>query len=185
MYGSMVDIQSATVEIRRGKKDERKKKGDKNIISASATQGGHNNSSFWSLWPSSPSLMSKTFSNTKQLDGPYKTIPTVQISSVVSTMLVVANVRKRRRAQSLEMFVCTYLTAAVYRPTKISWNVAKNFLENLVSDRITDYPCRSALGRIHTSATAECVTYLQSEIETKSSLTGNVQHSSTFIATNW
>jgi len=39
----MVDIQSATVEIRRGKKEERKKQ-DKNIMSqsASATQGGHN-----------------------------------------------------------------------------------------------------------------------------------------------
>jgi len=39
MCGSMVDIQSATAEIRRGKK---KKKQDKNIMSASATQGGHN-----------------------------------------------------------------------------------------------------------------------------------------------
>jgi len=41
MCGSMVDIQSATAEIRRGKK-ERRKKQDKNIMSASATQGGHN-----------------------------------------------------------------------------------------------------------------------------------------------
>jgi len=42
--GSMVDIQSATAEIRRGqknKKKERKKPQDKNIMSASATQGGH------------------------------------------------------------------------------------------------------------------------------------------------
>jgi len=42
----MVDIQSATAEIRRGKKKkERKKKKpqDENIMSASATQGGHNN----------------------------------------------------------------------------------------------------------------------------------------------
>ena len=38
MCGSMVDIQSATPEIRRGKK-RRKKKRDKNIMSASATQG--------------------------------------------------------------------------------------------------------------------------------------------------
>jgi len=38
----MVDIQSATAEIMRGKKKERKKQ-DKNITSASATQGGHNN----------------------------------------------------------------------------------------------------------------------------------------------
>jgi len=43
MCGSMVDIQSATSEIRRGKKEREKKKlQDKNIMSASATQGGHN-----------------------------------------------------------------------------------------------------------------------------------------------
>ena len=41
MCGSMVDIQSATAEIRRGKKEDRKKKQDKNIMSASPTQGGH------------------------------------------------------------------------------------------------------------------------------------------------
>jgi len=40
----MVDIQSAMAEIRRGKKEERKKKPQgKNIMSASATQGGHKN----------------------------------------------------------------------------------------------------------------------------------------------
>jgi len=39
MCGSMVDIQSVTAEIRRGKKKEKQ---DKNIMSASATQGGHN-----------------------------------------------------------------------------------------------------------------------------------------------
>jgi len=40
----MVDIHSATAEIRRGKnkEEERKKKPDKNIMSASAMQGGHN-----------------------------------------------------------------------------------------------------------------------------------------------
>jgi len=40
----MIDIQSVTAEIRRGKnnKEERKKQ-DKNIMSVSATQGGHNN----------------------------------------------------------------------------------------------------------------------------------------------
>jgi len=41
----MVDIQSATSEIRRGKKKKKKKKKKpqgKNIMSASATQGGHN-----------------------------------------------------------------------------------------------------------------------------------------------
>ena len=39
----MVDIQSATAEIRRGIKKEgrRKKPQGKNIMSASATQGGH------------------------------------------------------------------------------------------------------------------------------------------------
>jgi len=39
----MVYIQSPTAEIRRGKKqEERKKKQDKNIMFASAMQGGHN-----------------------------------------------------------------------------------------------------------------------------------------------
>ena len=43
MCGSMADIQSATAEIRAGKKDRKKKKPQgKNIMSAS-TQGGHNN----------------------------------------------------------------------------------------------------------------------------------------------
>ena len=46
MCGSMVDIQSVAAEIRRGmKKDRRrtrKKPQGKNIMSASATQGGHN-----------------------------------------------------------------------------------------------------------------------------------------------
>jgi len=38
----MVDMQSATAEIRQGKKEEEeRKKRDKNITSASATQGGH------------------------------------------------------------------------------------------------------------------------------------------------
>ena len=44
MCGSMVDIQSATAEISRGKKkkNREKKPQDKNIMSASAMQGGHN-----------------------------------------------------------------------------------------------------------------------------------------------
>jgi len=43
MRRSMVDIQFPTDEIRRGiKKKDRKKPQDKNIMSASATQGGHN-----------------------------------------------------------------------------------------------------------------------------------------------
>jgi len=47
MCGSMVDIQSATAEIRRGIKKIEGKKDEtqgKNIMSAPATQGGHNNS---------------------------------------------------------------------------------------------------------------------------------------------
>jgi len=45
MCGGMVDIQSATAENRRGEKIEvrkKKKPQDKYIMSASATQGGHN-----------------------------------------------------------------------------------------------------------------------------------------------
>jgi len=44
MCQSMVDIQSAADEIRQGKKkiEDRKKPQGKNIMSASATQGGHN-----------------------------------------------------------------------------------------------------------------------------------------------
>jgi len=47
MCGSMVDILSPTAEIRQGnKKEERqKKRQDENIMSASATQRGHNQSS--------------------------------------------------------------------------------------------------------------------------------------------
>ena len=42
MCGSMVNIQSPTAEIRRGiKKDRRNKPQGKNIMFASATQGGH------------------------------------------------------------------------------------------------------------------------------------------------
>jgi len=41
MCASMADIQSATAEIRRGKKKEKKPQG-KNIMSASAKQGGPN-----------------------------------------------------------------------------------------------------------------------------------------------
>jgi len=39
----MVDIQSVAAEIRRGKKEDRKKPQGKNIMSAYAMQGGHNN----------------------------------------------------------------------------------------------------------------------------------------------
>jgi len=49
MCGSMVDIQSVTAENRRGKEDRRKKKKpqDENIMSASATHGGHNQAIDW------------------------------------------------------------------------------------------------------------------------------------------
>jgi len=43
MCVSMVDIQYATAEIRRGKKKNKKKPRGKNIMYASATQGSHNN----------------------------------------------------------------------------------------------------------------------------------------------
>ena len=44
MCGSMVDIQSAKAEIRRGRKRNKKKKPqDENKMPASAMQGGHNN----------------------------------------------------------------------------------------------------------------------------------------------
>jgi len=42
----MVDIQSAAAEIKRGKKENKKKKPqDETIMSASAKQGGHDSSS--------------------------------------------------------------------------------------------------------------------------------------------
>jgi len=51
----MVDIQSAAVEIRRGKKEGKKERNHvhgKNIMSVSATQGGHNKKSHgYSLIP--------------------------------------------------------------------------------------------------------------------------------------
>jgi len=44
MRGSMVDIQSAKAEIKRGRKRKKKNEPqDENKMSASATQGGHNN----------------------------------------------------------------------------------------------------------------------------------------------
>jgi len=44
MYRSTVDIHSAMAEIRQGKKERRKKKKPqgKNVMTASARQGGHN-----------------------------------------------------------------------------------------------------------------------------------------------
>ena len=42
MCGNMVDIQYVTAENRQGKKKKKKKPQDKNIMSASATQGGIN-----------------------------------------------------------------------------------------------------------------------------------------------
>ena len=49
MCGSMVDIQSPTAEIRRGKRRRRRRNHCKNIMSASATQGGHNESAIQQL----------------------------------------------------------------------------------------------------------------------------------------
>jgi len=46
MCGSMIDIQSPTAKIRRGKKEERQKSQGKNIMSASAMQGGHKKHTF-------------------------------------------------------------------------------------------------------------------------------------------
>jgi len=44
MCGSMADIQSSTAEIRRGKKEIKKKKPqDKNIMACPIPQGDHNN----------------------------------------------------------------------------------------------------------------------------------------------
>jgi len=42
----MVEIHSATAESRRGKKRKKKKPHGKNIMSASATQDGHNENTF-------------------------------------------------------------------------------------------------------------------------------------------
>jgi len=54
MCGSMVDIQSPTAEIRRGKKERKiEETTGKNIMSTSATQGGHNNTCEWQLFISS------------------------------------------------------------------------------------------------------------------------------------
>jgi len=45
MCGSMVDIQSATADLRRGIKKDRRRRNhkDENIMAASTTQGGHSN----------------------------------------------------------------------------------------------------------------------------------------------
>jgi len=48
----MVDIQSATAEIRQGKIERRRKKQDKNIMSASATQGAIKSCDFFFAIPS-------------------------------------------------------------------------------------------------------------------------------------
>jgi len=64
MCRSMVDIQSATAEIRRGKKEEeeRQKPQLQNIVSAYATEGGHKNemsSASFDRFLSSPFVVSK------------------------------------------------------------------------------------------------------------------------------
>ena len=50
MCVSMVEIQYATAEIRRGKKKNKKKPRGKNIMYASATQGSHNNKKRTNTW---------------------------------------------------------------------------------------------------------------------------------------
>jgi len=53
MCGSMADIQSATTDIRRGKKEERKKKPqDENIMVCPIPYGDHNNE----IWQQAKSL---------------------------------------------------------------------------------------------------------------------------------
>ena len=64
MCGSMVDIQSAATEIRRGIKkmieeEDRKKPQGKNIMSASATQGGHKYALKWRYWENIYTVVSK------------------------------------------------------------------------------------------------------------------------------
>jgi len=54
MCARMVDIQSATAEVRRGRKRKKKKAEDRRnhrmkIMSASATQGGHNKADIYSV----------------------------------------------------------------------------------------------------------------------------------------
>jgi len=49
MCGGMVDIQSLTAEIRRGKKEERRKKQDENIMVCFIPMGDHNDLSMGSL----------------------------------------------------------------------------------------------------------------------------------------
>jgi len=56
MCGSMVDIQSAAAEIRRGIKKEKSQ--GKNIMSASATQGGHKNNNAVAHGPINDSALS-------------------------------------------------------------------------------------------------------------------------------
>jgi len=65
MCQSMVDIQSATAEIRRGiKKDKKIETTGKNIISASATQGGHkNNNTYTNIMTSNSGLANAQPSN--------------------------------------------------------------------------------------------------------------------------
>jgi len=61
MCGNMVDMQSPTAEIRREKKKERKKKSQgKNIMFASATQGGHKNNA---------TVPANTYTKTNTTDG--------------------------------------------------------------------------------------------------------------------
>jgi len=61
----MVDIKSATAEIRRGKKIEEERKNDtsKNIMSTSAMQGGHNESKHSEMDPVRQNPIQRTVSS--------------------------------------------------------------------------------------------------------------------------
>jgi len=72
VHGSMVHIQSATAEIRRGK--GKKKPQDENIMSASSTQGSHNND----------------FSNVRYISPRFMEDPTWTDLHLVCTYVVVA-----------------------------------------------------------------------------------------------
>jgi len=70
MCRNMVDIQSVTAEIKRGKKKtEERKKQDKNIMSTSATQGGHKNVSYFNYvcWNASDIIHPCYFLNSPML----------------------------------------------------------------------------------------------------------------------
>ena len=94
MCGSMVDIQSATAEIRRGKKEERKNKKPqgKNIMSASATQDGHNKILLWPYQGMGRHVPSSQKHNSKpNLDSTFPDFSLSCLCSLTKALLEVAN----------------------------------------------------------------------------------------------